>query len=207
MLLWMMKSPSECIAPFDEERQTGSVQTVPVGGVVAVGVAVAVGDAVGVRVGVAVAVVVGDAVGVRVGVAVAVGDTVAEWLGVAVVAVGVAVAVRVGVAVVAVGVTVGVVADADGVADVVGGFVTEGDALMVLGGGVVAPSLSTVKVARRMEVPRCDHVRTAVIACRPSTSFSVSKGRADPSLAVPAKSKGGTNSVRTGSLDFQESSR
>jgi hypothetical protein len=139
-----MRPPSEYIAPFEEDRQTGLVQTVPVGGVVAVGV---------------------------------------------------------GVAVVAVGNTVGLEADADveAVADAV--------ALMVLGGGVVATSLSTVKVARRMEVAPCDHVRTAVIVCRPSPSFAVSKGRAEPSLAVPAKSKGGTNSVRTGVLECHESSR
>ena len=42
MLLWMMRPPSEYIAPFDEDRQTGLVQTVPAGGVVAVGVGVAV---------------------------------------------------------------------------------------------------------------------------------------------------------------------
>jgi hypothetical protein len=44
----MTKLPSEYIAPFDEDRQTGLLQTVPDGGVVAVGVAVvavAVGDA------------------------------------------------------------------------------------------------------------------------------------------------------------------
>jgi hypothetical protein len=148
----MMKSPSECIAPFEEDRQTGLVQTVPAGGVVAVGV---------------------------------------------------------GVAVVAVGDTVGLEADADGdaVVDVVGGLVAEADGLVVLGGGVAATSLSTVKVARRTEVARCDHVRTAVIRCRPSTSFAVSKGIADPSLAVPAKSKGALNSVRTGVPDFDESSR
>jgi hypothetical protein len=43
-----MRSPSEYIAPFDEDRQTGLVQTVPAGGAVAVlgGVAaVAVRDA------------------------------------------------------------------------------------------------------------------------------------------------------------------
>ena len=67
MLLWMMRPPSEYIAPFDEDRQTGLVQTVPAGGVVAVCVGVGVAVAVGVRVGVG--------VGVRVGVAVvAVGD-------------------------------------------------------------------------------------------------------------------------------------
>jgi hypothetical protein len=47
-----MRPPSEYIAPFDEDRQTGLVQRVPAGRVVAVGV--------GVRVGVG---VVGDADG------------------------------------------------------------------------------------------------------------------------------------------------
>ena len=60
-------------------------------------------------------------------------------------------------------------------ADAVGGFVAEVDALLVLGGGVVAISLSTVKVARRIEVAPCRHFRTAVILCRPSASFAVSK--------------------------------
>jgi hypothetical protein len=45
MLLWMMKPPSEYIAPFDEDRQAGLVQTGPAGGVVGVAV-VAVGDTV-----------------------------------------------------------------------------------------------------------------------------------------------------------------
>jgi hypothetical protein len=185
-----MKSPSEYIAPFDEDRQTGLVQTVPAGGVVAVGV---------VAVGVGVAAPVGEAVGVRVGVAVvAVGVTVGVWVGVAVVAVGVTVGVWVGVAVVAVGDTVGLA---------VGGFVGEADALVVFVGGVVAPPLSTVKAARRTERPPYDHLRTAVIVCGPSTSVAVSNGYAEPSLAVPAKSKGGTTSVRTGDLDCLESSR
>ena len=53
MLLWTMRSPSEYIAPFDEDLQTGLVQTVPTGGVVAVGVGVtvvAVADTVGLEV-------------------------------------------------------------------------------------------------------------------------------------------------------------
>src|SRR5215213_6593968 len=100
MLVWTTKPPSLYIAPFDDDRRTGLVHTVPAGGALAVGVGVVVG------------------VGVRVGVAV--GDT------------------------------VGLEADADGdaVADAVGGFVAEADGLVVLGGGVVATSLSTVKVAR-----------------------------------------------------------
>ena len=67
MLLWTMKSPSEYIAPFDEDRQTGLVQTVPAGGVVVGGV--------GVRL---VVVAVGEAVGLE---AVADGDAVAEAVG------------------------------------------------------------------------------------------------------------------------------
>jgi hypothetical protein len=173
-----MKSPSEYIAPFDEDRQTGLVQTAPDGGVVAVGVAVAVAVAVGVGVRVGVAVAVGVTVGVRVGVAVGVGVTV-----------GVAVA----------------VGDTDGL--FVGGLVVETDALGLLVGGVVVPSLSTVKSARRTEVPPYDHVSTAVMVCDPSASFVVSKGYAEPSLAVAAKSKGGRFSVRTGDPDLSESSR
>lgn len=92
-------------------------------------------------------------------------------------------------------------------ADVVGGFVAEADALVVLVGGIVAPSLSTVKVARRMVLARYDHLRTAMMVCVPSPRLAVSKGRAEPSLAVPPRSKGGTHSVRTGSLLCQESSR
>jgi hypothetical protein len=186
-----MRPPSECIAPFDEDRQTGLVQTVPAGGGVAVGVGVAVGE-------------VGDAV------ALAVGGFVAEADALMVLAGGVVV-VGVGAAVVAVGDTVavgvGVAVEAVPEADAVGGFVAEADALMVLGGGVVAPSLSTVKVARRMEVLPRDHLRTAVMVCGPSSSVAVSKGCAEPSLAVPPKSKGANLSVRTGALDCHESSR
>ena len=94
------------------------------------------------------------------------------------------------------------------VVDDVGGLVAVAEAVVVLAVGVgVTPSLSTVKAARRMELARCDHFRTAVIVCRPSASFAVSKGFAEPSLAVPAKSKGGPTSVRTGVLDCHESSR
>jgi len=183
-----MRSPSEYIAPFDEDRQTGLVQTVPPGGVVAVGV-VAVGVvAVGDPVTLEDAVADWDVEAVAEWLAVLDAEAVAEWLA-----------------------ELDDEADADveavPEADAVGGFVAEADALMVLGGGVVAPSLSTVKVARRMELAPYDHLRTAVILCRPSTSFAVSKGIADPSLAVPAKSKGGTTSVRTGVLDCHESSR
>jgi hypothetical protein len=178
----MMRPPSEYIAPFDEDRQTGLAHTVPDGGVVAGRVVVAVGDTVALA----------DAVAVRVGVAVvAVGDfvaledAVAEW-------------------------------DAEAVAEWVavlevgddGGLVAGAEAVVVLVVGVgVTPSLSTVKAARRMEVAPRDHVRTAIILCGPSASFAVSKGFAEPSLAVPARSKGGATSVRMGVLDFHESSR
>jgi hypothetical protein len=183
----MMRSPSEYIAPFDEDRQTGLVQTVPAGGVVAVGVGVAV-VAVGDAVALEDAVADWDAEAVAEWLAVLDSEAVAEWLA-----------------------ELDDEADADveavPEADAVGGFVAEADALMVLTGGVVAPSLSTVKAARRMELAPYDHLRTAVIVCRPSTSFAVSKGRAEPSFAVPPKSKGGTTSVRTGALDRHESSR
>jgi hypothetical protein len=182
-----------------DDDQTGLVQTAPAGGVV-VGVELVV-VAVGVTVGLEVDPD-GDAVAEAVGVFVAEADGLTV-LGGGVVTVGIELAV------VAVGVTVGVEADPDGdaVGDVVGDVVVEVDGLTVLGGSVVATSLSTVKVARRTEVLRCDHVRTAVIVCRPSARFAVSKGMADPSLAVPAKSKGAPNSVRTGVLDCDESSR
>jgi len=90
--------------------------------------------------------------------------------------------------------------------DDVGGLVAVAEVVVVVGVGVT-PSLSTVKAARRMELAPSDHVRTAVIVCGPPTSFAVSKGFAEPSLAVPAKSKGGMSSVRTGVLDCHESSR
>jgi hypothetical protein len=184
-----MRSPSEYIAPSDEDRQIGLVQVLPPGGVVAVGVGavvVAVGETVGLEVDAD-----GDAVAVVVGGFVAEADALVV-LGGGVVTVGV------GVAVVAVGVTVALA---------VGGFVAEADALIVLVGGVVAPSLSTVKVARRMELTPYDHLRTAVIVCGPSASVAVSKGCAEPSLAVPPKSKGDTRSVRTGDPDCRGSSR
>jgi len=93
------------------------------------------------------------------------------------------------------------------VVDDVGGLVAVAEAVVVLVGVGVKTSLSTVKAARRMELARCDHFRTAVIVCRPSASFAVSKARAEPPLAVPPKSKGGATSVRTGALDCHESSR
>jgi hypothetical protein len=148
------------------------------------------------------------------------GAVVAGGVGAAVVAVGDSVGLAVGGfvaeadalmvlagAVVAGGVGAAVVAVGDSVGLAVGGFVAEPEALMVLAGGVVTPSLSTVKAARRIEVAPYDHLRTAVIVCGPSTSVAVSKGCAEPSLAVPPKSNAGTRSVRTGDLDCRGSSR
>jgi hypothetical protein len=64
--------------------------------------------------------------------------------------------------------------------------------------GVVALLLETVKVPRRLEVVPSDHVMTVLMVCDPSASFVVSYGVAEPSAAVPAKSYGGSVSVRTG---------
>ena len=105
-------------------------------------------------------------------------------------------------------------AEAEGDVDVVlevdvdGGLVAEADPLVVLAVGAgVALSLSTVKVARRLEVLPLRHVQTTLIVCDPSTSFVVSYGRALPSTAVPARSNGGTLSVRAGALVCRRSSR
>lgn len=102
--------------------------------------------------------------------------------------------------------------DADAVldGDDVGGFVVEAEAdpLVVLGAGVgVASSLFTVKAARRLVVLPSRQVKTTLIVCDPSTSSVVSYGRAVPSAAVPARSNGGTVSVRVGVLVCHPSSR
>jgi hypothetical protein len=90
-----------------------------------------------------------------------------------------------------------------------GGAVVVGGSVGVLVGvavgvgdvlGVVAPLLETAKVPRRLEVVPSDHVMTALRVCDPSASFVVSYGIAEPSAAVPAKSYGGSVSVRTGAL-------
>ena len=65
-------------------------------------------------------------------------------------------------------------------------------------GVAVAPPLATVKFPRRLDVLPFDHVSTALMVCDPSASFVVSYGSAVPSAAVPAKSNGGSVSVRTG---------
>jgi hypothetical protein len=72
--------------------------------------------------------------------------------------------------------------------------------------GVVTP-LATVNFARRLEVVPSDHVRTTVMPCDPSASLFVSYGTAVPSAAVPAKSKGGSVSVRTGGFVRRRLSR
>jgi len=95
--------------------------------------------------------------------------------------------------------TVGFGAGADAVGGSAGVFVGVavgvGDVL-----GVVAPLLETVNVPRRLEVVPSDHVMTARMLCDPSASFVVSYGTAEPSAAVPAKSYGGSVSVRMGGL-------
>jgi hypothetical protein len=122
----------------------------------------------------------------------------------------------------AVGVGVGdVVVDVVGVGDVVVDVVGVGDVVVdvvgvvvgalvagavVVGGigdavvGVVPPLLATVKCPRRLEVWPSDHLSTAWMVCDPSASFVVSYGSAVPSAAVPAKSKGGSGSARTGGV-------
>ena len=67
-------------------------------------------------------------------------------------------------------------------------------------GGAVALLFATVNCPRRLEVLPFDHFRTTRIVCEPSASFVVSYGRAVPSPAVPAKSKGGVSSVWAGGL-------
>jgi hypothetical protein len=106
-----------------------------------------------------------------------------------------------------------------GGAEVVVGAEVVGGALVVAGGGAVVvvvgagaavgvtPLLATVKFPRRLEVLPSDHVSTTLMLCDPSASFVVSYGSAVPSAAVPAKSKGGLVSVRTGGSVRDGSSR
>jgi hypothetical protein len=131
-------------------------------------------------------------------------------VGVCVVGVGAAGGVVVGVAVVVVGAAVvvagAVVVGAAGEAV----FVAVGEAVVVGGAGLVvgaAPLLATVKFPRRREVVPFDHVSTTLMLWDPSASFVVSYGTAVPSSAVPAKSKGGSVSVRTGGFVREELSR
>jgi len=85
---------------------------------------------------------------------------------------------------------------------VVGALV--GDAVVVgvgvgVGVGFTLP-LWTLKRPRRVEVVPSAHVMTTLMVWVPSASFAVLYGRAVPSVAVPAKSKGAFLSVRTGGL-------
>ena len=130
-------------------------------------------------------------------------------VGVCVVGVDVASGVVVGVAVLVVG------AAAEVAGTVVFGAV--GEPVLAVGGVVgavnealgvaVAPLLATVKFARRLDVLPFDHVSTARMVCDPPASLVVSYGSAVPSVAVPAKSKGATVSVRMGGFSRCGSSR
>jgi hypothetical protein len=134
------------------------------------------------------------------GVAVAVG---ADVVGGAVVRGGVGAVVVAG----AVAVVGPVVAGAVVGAVVVGAAVVDwlvGDAVLVgvcvgVGVGLALP-LWTLKRPRRVEVVPFAHVMTTLMVWVPSASFAVLYGRAVPSVAVPAKSKGAFLSVRTGGL-------
>jgi hypothetical protein len=144
------------------------------------------------------------ALGVALGVFVALGELLVAGLGVAL-EVGAVLGSEgfdVGVCVVGVGIAGGMVV---GVAVVViVGAATVGPGAVVVGavgkavGGAVAPLLATVKFPRRLDLVPSDHVSTTVTRCDPSASCVVSYGTAVPSSAVPAKSKGGSVSVRTG---------
>jgi hypothetical protein len=103
---------------------------------------------------------------------------------------------------------------------VVAGAVVAGAVVVVVGAGaavvvvvgavvgvVVTPLLATVMFPRRRDVVPSDQVSTALMLCDPSASFVVSYGSAVPSAAVPAKSKGGSVSVRTGGCVRDELSR
>ena len=123
-------------------------------------------------------------------------------VGVAVV-VGVVVVVVVGAAVVAAGPAV---VGAAGAAV----FVAVGEAVDVVGvavGVAVVPPLATVKFPRPLDLVPSDHVSTTLMVCDPSASSVVSYGIAVPSPAVPAKSKGGSVSVRRGGVVRRRLSR
>jgi hypothetical protein len=138
--------------------------------------------------------------------------------------VGTRVAVVVGAAVVVVGAEVvgGAVVVAG--AEVVGGAVVvaagAGAVVVVVGAGavdvvfvgelvgvVVSLWLATVKSARRLDLLPFDQVSRTLMVCEPSASFVVSYGSAVPSGAVPAKSKGGSITVRMGGFVRHEPSR
>jgi hypothetical protein len=148
------------------------------------GVAVAVGaDVVG-----------GAVVGGGGGAVVVVGPVVAGAVVVGAVVVG---AVVVGAVVVGAVVVGAVVVGAVVVGALVGAAVVVG----CVGEGVgFTPPLWTLKRPLRVEVVPFAHVMTALMVWVPSASFAVLYGRAVPSAAVPAKSKGAFLSVRTGGL-------
>ena len=135
-----------------------------------------------------------------------VGDTV-DGVGAAVVVVGGA-TVGVG-SLVVVDVAAGSVGEALSVGEAVSAGVGEavsvgvGEAVGVVG----TPLLAIVKFARRREVVPSDQVSTTLMVCDPSASLLVSYGRAVPSAAVPARSKGAAFSVRTGVFLCHEPSR
>jgi hypothetical protein len=90
-------------------------------------------------------------------------------------------------------------------------FVAVGEAVVdVVGvavGVAVAPPLATVKFPRPLDLVPSDHVSTTLMVCDPSASSVVSYGTAVPSPAVPAKSKGGSVSVRRGGVVRRRLSR
>jgi hypothetical protein len=134
-------------------------------------------------------------------------------VGTAIVDVGDPIVVVVGVVVVLVAVGADVVGGAVVMAGGAGAVVVvvgASPALVVAGevvGVVVMPLLSTLKSPRRLELVPFDHVSTTLMPCDPSASFVVSYASAVPSAAVPAKSKGGSVSVRTGGFVRRRVSR
>jgi hypothetical protein len=112
---------------------------------------------------------------------------------------------------VVVGVAVGPTPAVVGAGDVVVG-VAVGPTPAVVGAGdvvvdVAVTPFATVKFARLLEVVPSDRVNTTLMLCDPSTSFFVSYGTAVSSPAVPAKSNGGSVSVRRGDFLRHELSR
>jgi hypothetical protein len=133
-------------------------------------------------------------------------------VGVCVVGVDVAGGVVVGVAVVVVGAAAVVAGTVvfGAVGEPVFVAVGEGAVVAVVGavvGVVVTPLFATVKFPRRLEVVPFDQVSIARMLCDPSVSFVVSYGSAVPSAAAPAKSNGGSVSVRAGGFVRREPSR
>ncbi|MFL6044185.1 MAG: hypothetical protein ACJ72M_03605 [Propionibacteriaceae bacterium] len=93
---------------------------------------------------------------------------------------------------------------------VVAGVVVGAGLAVVVGEGLVVgctPLFATANSPRRLEVLPSAQVSTTLMRCVPSASFVVSYGRAVPSRAVPARSKGARLSVRTGGFVRDELSR